>query len=110
MSRPLKVVALLVATVVALFVIAAIALVLFFDPNDYREEIAQAVGDSSRQLAAAQYDRSFYPEGALRQLAAERHVRVTGRAVDPDAPESVHMVAWPEADPAWKNDELTRTA
>jgi isoleucyl-tRNA synthetase len=28
------------------------------------------------------------------------------RGVDPDAPESVHMVDWPVADPSWKNDEL----
>ena len=26
--------------------------------------------------------------------------------VDPDAAESVHMAAWPEADPAWQNDAL----
>jgi isoleucyl-tRNA synthetase len=28
------------------------------------------------------------------------------RGVDPDAPESVHMVDWPVADPSWQNDEL----
>jgi isoleucyl-tRNA synthetase len=28
------------------------------------------------------------------------------KSVDPDAPDSVHMVPWPEADPAWRSDEL----
>ena len=28
------------------------------------------------------------------------------RRLDPDAPESVHMVDWPVADPSWQNDEL----
>jgi isoleucyl-tRNA synthetase len=28
------------------------------------------------------------------------------RGLDPDAPESVHMVDWPVADPSWQNDEL----
>ena len=28
------------------------------------------------------------------------------RTVDSSAPESVHMVEWPEADPTWQNDEL----
>ncbi len=28
------------------------------------------------------------------------------RSVNPDAPESVHMVDWPAADPSWQNDEL----
>jgi isoleucyl-tRNA synthetase len=30
------------------------------------------------------------------------------RSVDSDAPDSVHMVPWPEADPDWRNDELLR--
>ena len=28
------------------------------------------------------------------------------RSVNPEAPESVHMSSWPEADPAWQDDEL----
>jgi len=28
------------------------------------------------------------------------------RGLNPDAPESVHMVDWPTADPSWRNDEL----
>ena len=28
------------------------------------------------------------------------------KSIDPDAPDSVHMVTWPEADPAWQNDDL----
>ena len=28
------------------------------------------------------------------------------KSIDADAPDSVHMVAWPEAEPAWRNDEL----
>jgi len=27
-------------------------------------------------------------------------------SVDPEAPDSVHMARWPEADPAWRNDAL----
>ena len=30
------------------------------------------------------------------------------RSIDSEAPDSVHMVPWPEADPAWQNDELLR--
>ena len=30
------------------------------------------------------------------------------KSIDPNAPDSVHMVSWPEADPAWRNDELLR--
>jgi len=28
--------------------------------------------------------------------------------IDPDAPDSVHMVPWPDAQPSWRNDELLR--
>jgi isoleucyl-tRNA synthetase len=30
------------------------------------------------------------------------------RSVDSEAPDSVHMVQWPEADPEWRNDDLLR--
>jgi len=46
MGRLIKIIAWLVGGVVALFAIAAIAIFLFFDPNDFREDIATATQDS----------------------------------------------------------------
>lgn len=43
MSRIVKIFAMLVAAVVAVFVAAAVFFLLFFDPNDFREEISAAV-------------------------------------------------------------------
>ncbi|MCP4302255.1 MAG: AsmA family protein, partial [Gammaproteobacteria bacterium] len=43
MSRPTKILAWLIATVLAVFALAAVFLLLFFDPNDYRDDIAEAV-------------------------------------------------------------------
>ena len=28
------------------------------------------------------------------------------KSVDPDVPDSVHMISWPEPEPAWQNDDL----
>jgi len=42
MSRPIKFLAWLLATLAAIFALAAVFLFLFFDPNDFREEIAAA--------------------------------------------------------------------
>lgn len=47
MGRSTKIFAWLVAGIFAVFAIAAIALTLFFDPNDFREEIATAVHEST---------------------------------------------------------------
>jgi len=47
MGRPAKILAWLIAAAVAIFAVAAIALTFFFDPNDFREEIATAVHDST---------------------------------------------------------------
>ena len=47
MSRPAKILVWLLAAFVAVFAIAAIALFVFFDPNDFREDIAKAVEDST---------------------------------------------------------------
>lgn len=43
MSRPIKFLAWLLAALAAIFALAAVFLFLFFDPNDFREEIAAAV-------------------------------------------------------------------
>jgi AsmA protein len=47
MSRLSKVVAWVIAAVVALFAVAAIAVFLFFDPSDFRDDIAEAVKKST---------------------------------------------------------------
>jgi len=47
MSRYISIVAAVVGGLIALFLIAAIAFFLFFDPNDFREEIAQAVKEET---------------------------------------------------------------
>ena len=47
MGRLIKILAWLVAALISLFAIAAIAVYLFFDPNDFREDIAWAVKAST---------------------------------------------------------------
>ncbi len=56
MSRVLKYVSVLVATIVALFVAAAVVLILFFDPNDFRSDIADAVRESTGRDFAIEGD------------------------------------------------------
>ena len=51
MKRILKILGIIVGAVVVLFVVAAVAVSLLFDPNDYKDEITAAVQDSTgRQL------------------------------------------------------------
>ncbi|MDJ0793570.1 MAG: AsmA family protein [Woeseiaceae bacterium] len=47
MTRAPKIIAWTIAGIVAVFVLAAIAFRLFFDPNDFREDIASAVKEST---------------------------------------------------------------
>jgi AsmA protein len=47
MGRITKIILGLVAALAALFAIAAIAVIVFFDPNDFRENIAEAVKEST---------------------------------------------------------------
>ena len=47
MSRLTKIILWLIASFAALFAVAAIAFFLFFDPNDFREDIAKAVEEST---------------------------------------------------------------
>ncbi len=59
MSRTTKLVAWLVAAVVAIFVVAAVALLVFFDPNDFREDIADAVAESTGRELVIEGDVSI---------------------------------------------------
>ena len=59
MSRIIKIVLLLVSGLIGLVVIAAIALALFFDPNDYREEIANSVKDATGRDLVIEGDLSL---------------------------------------------------
>ncbi len=63
MGRTLKILAWLVAGFVTLFVLAAGALYLFFDPNDFREDIAAAVKErTGRELQIdGDVDVSLFP-------------------------------------------------
>lgn len=47
MGRPAKILAWILAAIVAVFALAAIALTFFFEPNDFREKIAAAVHEST---------------------------------------------------------------
>ena len=47
MGRVLKILLIVVAGVVGIFVIAAVALLLFFDPNDFRDDISARVSDAT---------------------------------------------------------------
>lgn len=54
MARALKILLVILAGLVGIVIIAAIALVLFFDPNDYRDEIAAQVEKATgRKLTIA---------------------------------------------------------
>ena len=59
MSRTTKIVIWLVGAIVAIFVIAAVALFVFFDPNDFREDIAEAVAESTGRELAIEGDVSI---------------------------------------------------
>ena len=59
MSRTLKFVAWLVAAVVTFCIIAAVALFVFFDANDFREDIADAVAESTGRELVIEGDVSI---------------------------------------------------
>ena len=62
MGRLLKFFVWLVAGVVGIVVIAAVSLVLFFDPNDFRDRIAAAVKESTgRDLIVGEINLSVFP-------------------------------------------------
>ena len=62
MGRLLKILLIVVAGVVGLAIVAAISLVLFFDPNDFRERIQVAVKEQTgRDLTVGDLDVSVFP-------------------------------------------------
>ena len=62
MGRLLKFFVWLVAGVVGVAVIAAVSLVLFFDPNDFRDRISAAVKESTgRDLVVGEINLSVFP-------------------------------------------------
>ena len=65
MGRFTKIFLSLVAAFAALFAVAAIAFFLFFDPNDFREDIAKAVKEST--------GRDLTIDGEVVQLAAQQN-------------------------------------
>ena len=51
MGRPLKILGLILGAVLVLIVLVGVVVSLIFDPNDYKQEIAQAVEDrTGREL------------------------------------------------------------
>ena len=63
MGRTTKIIAWLLAAFVAVFALAAIFFVLFFDPNDFRDDIAEAVKNRTGRDLVIEGDLSvaFFP-------------------------------------------------
>ena len=62
MGRLLKIIFYLFAGIVGILVIAAVSLTLFFDPNDFRDRIQDAVKESTgRELVVGELDLSVFP-------------------------------------------------
>ena len=62
MGRLLKIILYLVAGIVGIVVVAAISLMLFFDPNDFRDRIEVAVKESTgRDLQLGELELSVFP-------------------------------------------------
>jgi len=63
MSRPIKILAWLIAAFVAVFALGAVFLLLFFDPNDFRDDIAEAVNKQTGRELLIEGDVSlaFFP-------------------------------------------------
>lgn len=59
MGRLVKILLIVIAAVVAIVVIAAVGLLFFFDPNDYREEIAAKVEEATGRELAIEGDLSL---------------------------------------------------
>src|SRR6056300_232807 len=60
MSRFTKIILWLIAAFAAIFAVAAIAFFLFFDPNDFREDIAKAVEESTGRELTIDGDVSLH--------------------------------------------------
>ena len=62
MGRLLKIILLLIGGIAGIVVIAAVALILFFDPNDFRDRISAAVKEATgRDLVVGDISLSVFP-------------------------------------------------
>ncbi|HVT35956.1 MAG TPA: AsmA family protein [Nevskiaceae bacterium] len=76
MAKPLKILLIIVGVIVALFAALAVALPLFFNPNDHRDDIARAVKEATgREFSAGAIQLHVFP-----WLAVELHDITLGNA------------------------------
>jgi AsmA protein len=59
MARLVKILLLLVAGVVGLGIVASVALLIFFDPNDFRQEISDGVKEATGRDLVIEGDLSL---------------------------------------------------
>ncbi len=86
MNRPTKIFVWLIAGLAALFAVAAIAFLFLFDPNDFKEDVERAVGESTGRELVIEGDVSLqiFPWLAV-EVGASRLGNAPGFGAEPFA-------------------------